>query len=80
VQIAALEVSMVVGFDQHHGPATETTLVVRRARGDSDLQGEGEKGVVSTSDEFHPGMFFFSGRCVVYRRPRRRLLPFLFEV
>jgi hypothetical protein len=43
-------------------------------------RGEGEKGVVSTSDEFHPGMFFFSGRCVVYRRPRRRLLPFLFEV
>jgi hypothetical protein len=34
---------MVGGSDQHRGSATEATLVMRWAHGDSGLQGEGKK-------------------------------------
>jgi hypothetical protein len=69
------------GFNGHRGPVMETTLIVRRTRGDSDLHGGGREGVVRKSDDmFHSDMFVFGGQRDGCRRPRRQLSPILFEV
>jgi hypothetical protein len=73
---------MVGGPDGHRGSVTESSLVVRWTRGDSNLHREGEKVgcVTAETSSILACLSLAVGVVDNCGRPRRRLSPFLFEV